>query len=193
MTYLNLSDERAGWWLHQGYCDCLNVHYMYEAAEEEVRFSKTRSWHRWLRTPFFKCILLSNLARLSSPSKAPSCSNWMFALILLISHSLLTSRICILGGKNSTGSFALHQHPRRPLQRRRTPRKEWNKTSWLFTPDYWWQVCFACIGPYLRIMVLFHAFRLCQENAGAIIAEVPSPMRRGCWLSHGPQSSCESI
>ncbi len=65
-------------------------------------------------------------------------------------------------------------------------------TSGLFMSDYWWQVCFARPCPYLRVVVLFYAFRLCRKNAGTIIAEVPTPIRRGCWLSHGSQSSCVS-
>jgi hypothetical protein len=36
------------------------------------------------------------------------------------------------------------------------------------------QVCFACISPNLRMVVLFYAFLLCWENAGTIIAEVPA-------------------
>jgi hypothetical protein len=42
---------------------------------KSVRFSKMRSLLRWLRTPFFRCTLLLNLASVPSPSKAPSSSN----------------------------------------------------------------------------------------------------------------------
>jgi hypothetical protein len=68
-----------------------------------------------------------------------------------------------------------------------------HKTSWSFTTDYWGQLCFACISPYLRMAVLFHVFRLCWENAGTTIAEVLASIRKGCWLSHEPQSSRASI
>jgi hypothetical protein len=51
--------------------------YKYEAAEERVRFSKTRSLHPGSRTQSFKTysMLLLTLASESSPSKAQSCSN----------------------------------------------------------------------------------------------------------------------
>ncbi len=59
--------------------------YKYEAAEEVHKvFQNMRSLLRWSRTPFFKCILLLNLANVSSPSKPPSSSNGMFALLRLL-------------------------------------------------------------------------------------------------------------